>query len=77
MTHEAAAATPGVVMGSPFWVDTAILIIGYALIDSGNKHRTVIITAEGRVPAGHGSFVWLSMSNEIRYPINRRIALWN
>jgi len=42
MTHEAAAAATQVVMGSSFWIATAIFLIAYAIIVSEKIHKTII-----------------------------------
>jgi Na+/H+ antiporter NhaD/arsenite permease-like protein len=42
MTHEVAAAANQVVMGGPFWIATAIFVIGYALIASEKIHKTIV-----------------------------------
>jgi Na+/H+ antiporter NhaD/arsenite permease-like protein len=42
MTHEGAAATTQVIMGSSFWIATAIFLIAYAVIVSEKIHKTII-----------------------------------
>ena len=42
MTHETAVATTQVVMGSSFWIATAIFLIAYAVIVSEKIHKTII-----------------------------------
>ncbi len=42
MTNEAATTAHSIVMGSSFWMATAIFIIGYALIASEKIHKTIV-----------------------------------
>jgi Na+/H+ antiporter NhaD/arsenite permease-like protein len=42
MTNEAAAVTEGVVMGTQFWIATALFILAYALIISEKIHKTIV-----------------------------------
>jgi Na+/H+ antiporter NhaD/arsenite permease-like protein len=42
MTHEAAAATTGVVMGSAFWIATGLFILVYGLIVTEAIHKTIV-----------------------------------
>ena len=42
MTQEVAAASPQIVMGTAFWIATAIFILAYALIVSEKIHKTII-----------------------------------
>ncbi|MDQ7786041.1 MAG: ArsB/NhaD family transporter [Thermodesulfovibrionales bacterium] len=42
MTEEVAAATTQVVMGSSFWIATAIFLIAYAVIVSEKIHKTIV-----------------------------------
>jgi Na+/H+ antiporter NhaD/arsenite permease-like protein len=42
MTHEVAATSTQVVMGSSFWIATGIFLIAYAVIVSEKIHKTII-----------------------------------
>ncbi len=42
MTQEVVQASPEVVMGSQFWLATAIFLVGYVLIASEKIHKTIV-----------------------------------